>query len=164
MPNQQVMQQWYEDLLSGAYSQTKRTLQRVSPGDPDLDAGDVGFCCLGVLCDQAVKAGVIPDPSIYDEPLGGGHVMDYGGGDPETEDGAGTAFLPPKVQEWAGLTDRNPWVTYVTPDFHDDDEVHTRSANLSDLNDEEGLSFAEIAELVKDNFIVKPNAGQPAKG
>ncbi len=63
--DQQVMTRWYEALLSGRYTQAKRTLQRVQPSNVDEDTDQLGFCCLGVLCDLAVQDGVIGNPTMY---------------------------------------------------------------------------------------------------
>ncbi len=157
--DQQVMTRWYEALLSGRYTQAKRTLQRVQPSNADEDTDQVGFCCLGVLCDLAVQDGVIGNPTMYTNPVDQDVVMDYG--HPDETDHKGTAFLPDAVMEWAGLTSHNPVVEYPV-EFGDPDDPYIRTAHLADLNDEEGMPFSGIAELIKANFIVKPDASIPA--
>ena len=75
--NKKVKTLWLKALRSGEYKQVQLQLKR-----------DDRYCCLGVLCDLAVKAGVIKGFS-------------------------GRAFyLPSAVRAWAGLDGRNPTVTY----------------------------------------------------
>lgn len=156
MPVQSVMESWYEALTSGRFNQAKRTLQRVSAStDPDAwdEVKRIGHCCLGVLCDLAVEAGVIPPPTM-ESGTDGDVVMAY----LDEEGGRGNdSFLPEKVKEWAGLTWNNPTVDYQS-EIPGEDRTYTRTAHLSDLNDEQNMSFAEIAELIKDNWIAKPDA------
>jgi hypothetical protein len=68
---------WIRALKSGKYRQTKDHLRT-----------NYGFCCLGVACDLAVKAKVIPAP----EKEGGQYYYDNAG-----------AVLPRPVQTWLGL-------------------------------------------------------------
>lgn len=73
---------WSGALRSGKYSQSKFQLrQDVERWDADHDKviAPVGFCCLGVACDVALKAGVI-----------GGYEGQ-------------NALLPPAVINWLGL-------------------------------------------------------------
>ena len=46
--NKIIKKQWLDDLINGSYTQ----------GFSQLTDG-VNFCCLGVLCEQALKAGVV---------------------------------------------------------------------------------------------------------
>lgn len=71
--NEEVKTLWLEALRSGEYTQGEFRLKT------DLAAGEVQFCCLGVLCEIAVKEGVI---SKYNGERGG---------------------TPDKVAKWAGL-------------------------------------------------------------
>jgi hypothetical protein len=114
---------WVEALRSDAYRQGKGYLKTVTP-----DRG-AEFCCLGVLCDLAVKAGVIPEPVTVDG------VDGYAFGD-------AIAALPARVKEWAGLSHVNPPV-----------DVPRRTSladrtSLASLNDN-GSSFAKIADLIE---------------
>jgi hypothetical protein len=65
-----VAKKWVKALRSGKYSQAKGQLKTTE-----------GYCCLGVLCDLAVKAGVL---KVF--PTGRGN-------------------LPLNVKRWAGLVD-----------------------------------------------------------
>jgi hypothetical protein len=112
--NPEIRAQWCAALRSGEYPQGRGGLHTVDEDDRE------GYCCLGVLCDLAVAAGVISPP--HRGPLW-------------TFDGS-PDYLPKRVEEWAGLQSCNPAVSH---DGHLD-----RLANLND----DGVSFAEIADLI----------------
>ena len=108
--NPEVKAEWVKALRSGEYKQTKHVLHRVGGG----------YCCLGVLCELAVKAGAIPaakrndaDPAWY-------------------YDGAGSCPSD-KVDEWAGCAN------YAEADVLSD---------LMELNDN-GTSFKAIADVIE---------------
>lgn len=127
-----VKAKWVQALRSGEYQQTVGLLHRVVDGNTDgstnPDAGlQVGFCCLGVLCEVAVKDGVIS--ATHKD---GGHFVLYGK--------EGISMLPEKVQQWAGLTSLG---TY-------EDNGETRS--LAELNDHDRLNFNQIADVVERKF------------
>lgn len=146
-----VMKSWVEALRSGDHTQGYRTLNRIRPlGDPEDEYSNViGLCCLGVLCEVAVKAGVIPAG------VNAHGSMRYGAA------GQGS-FLPEEVMEWAGLADVNPWVEVIRVRPGTDDEMYAATARLADLNDEERASFEEIADIIEDQFIAKPVASLTA--
>lgn len=83
-------------------------------------------CCLGVLCDLAVQAGVITD---YDP-----------------DDGAPNAA----VRAWADLGCQAD--TAVTRAFRDGAIELPTSA--IDLNDTYGFTFADIADLIDDGLVL----------
>lgn len=142
-PNTAVIEKWVAALESGGYTQTVGALYRTSPHEDD----PAGHCCLGVLCDLAVKDEVIPPPVIaFDKDRG--MVATYA---------ESSTFLPVKVMEWAGIDEDNPWVDFERWGR----EV---SDNLAMLNDEEMASFEEIADILRLNFLprAQPDAGQPA--
>jgi hypothetical protein len=105
---------WVKALRSGKYKQVTDRLT-------ELDNGKVlGHCCLGVLCELAVKDGVrtqVTNTSFR-----------------RLYSNYGTA-LPPQVQKWAGL--RSGY-----GQFGDVDE------SLADLNDS-GKSFKYIARVIE---------------
>lgn len=100
---------WVEALRSGEFKQVKGRLKTVD-----------GYCCLGVVCELAIKAGV---------PVGVGAI-----GLLPTFEGE-TARLPKGVRDWIGL--RDAYGSY------DGD-----STSLSHENDH-GKSFAEIADIIE---------------
>lgn len=116
-----VKEAWLEALRSGEYEQ----------GTGKLQSREGEFCCLGVLCDLAVKAGVIPPPEA-DEESGSYH---YG------EDAA-FALPPEEVLAWAGLEQPSPEVAVEGTDGRWTYELVT-------LNDNDGYTFAEIATVVE---------------
>lgn len=111
---QEVKGLWTTALRSGEYKQGKSQL-RIERSE------ETQHCCLGVLTDLAVKAGVC------------NWNVDVHGADPH---------LPSMVREWAGLNDSNPYVPFIDSDGFEDDE------NLANLNDG-SHSFTEIADLIE---------------
>lgn len=107
-------EKWVAALESGEYKQ----------GREKLHSSNDEFCCLGVACDLAVKADVIPPP------LQEGDMFEY------NKEGY---FLPESVKNWLGL--RSDQGTYY-------DEQNNRG-NLANDNDENGLTFAEIAQIIR---------------
>jgi hypothetical protein len=97
-----------------------------------------------VLCELAVRAGVIPeveefmpdDTYPYDSDVG----YRYG-----SRDDASETSLPGKVMEWAGLDVEKSYDTWYGP------EVRIRAAGttLSALNDD-GFSFDRIADVIEE--------------
>jgi hypothetical protein len=155
--NAEVKQQWVDALRSGEYEQTKGRLRRGNPLDPeDLDDGYTpGYCCLGVLCDLAVKAGVTQlheerplEDSEYENER---NYVSYSYG--LTENRKDGSVLPPEVAQWAGLEGIdavNPYVEPPTPEpSAENDWTFTPRATLASENDG-GKSFEEIAKTIED--------------
>src|SRR5687767_1246645 len=121
-----IKEQWVTALRSGEYDQ----------GKGQLSASGT-YCCLGVLCELAVKAGVTkrfsPADARYPTQL-----VSYGQGD-GYDDGT-VSYLPTEVAEWAGLHDTNPVF-----------EAQGMTMWLSNLNDA-GSSFEEIADDIETHF------------
>jgi hypothetical protein len=108
----EIRAQWCAALRSGEYKQ----------GNGYLRQNNGGFCCLGVLCDLAVKAAVIPAAT---NPAG---LWMF--------DDREFSFLPPTVVQWAGLNAIDPIVRTIGG-----------QAALSNLNDS-SATFATIADLI----------------
>ena len=117
---QEIKERWVEALRSGKYEQ----------GTGTLTTGSGRYCCLGVLCDLAVADGAIEPPTLV-EAGDDGDRLAYRN---ETE------HLPRAVQLWAGLDQDSPEV-------HDPDEDYWKE--LVGLNDDVGLTFHEIADLIE---------------
>lgn len=133
-------EKWVTALRSGQYRQGRRALITV-------ENGEVGYCCLGVLCDLAIKDGVkgvrIENAQVEvfyrdenDEPVEDDWV--------EHSDGD----LPLAVQEWAGLDDNDPQV-----------EVGVLSnipiSQVNDGSDDyrvEPHSFKQIADIIEQQL------------
>jgi len=81
--NKNISRQWTAALRSGEYKQGQGMLRN--------DGGD--YCCLGVLCDLARKAGVLGEWQSLEgggPPWGAGMYQD-------------TLLLPERVWTWAGF-------------------------------------------------------------
>lgn len=105
-----VKAQWVAALRSGEYQQGGGNLYNTS---------DNTHCCLGVLCELAVQAGIIQPKAVTDS-------GSYFAGD--------SSILPSAVQDWAAL------------DSPDPDDCQGRT--LSDMNDSD-VSFIEIAGVIE---------------
>ena len=119
--DREIKARWVAALRSGEYEQ----------GRGSLRMGDA-FCCLGVLCDIAVKDGVIGEPTIEEGEYAYGRFMEKG-------------VLPTEVEVWSGLHIDDPVV------ITDNSDSYPLSESLSTLNDE-GMSFEEIAEFIEDQL------------
>lgn len=120
MMNGEVKRKWVEALRSGAFQQGQKRLAHT----------DNTFCCLGVLCELAVREGVCTKSMAEEDPL----FWEYD---------AASKVLPRSVQRWAGLT-------YVNPDvmYHGDVRFPESKASLATLNDS-GVLFSEIADRIE---------------
>jgi hypothetical protein len=114
-----IVSKWVKALHSGKYTQGKRKLHYKYRGTDK-------YCCLGVLCDLAVKAKVIPAP----EKSGTTFLYD---------DNDGSLTAP--VMEWAGLAD-------ATGDFI--------GGSLAAMNDDgkKFSTIAKIIESKPDGLFV----------
>lgn len=123
---------WLTALRSGEYEQSSGALKGVN------EDGKVGYCCLGVLTDIAIKTGVVDGEWIYRERLDAHAYRDRETGCTEG------ALLPWDVAEWAGVRENgNPRGDFGLQ----------RGAilDLPALNDG-GLPFGEIANIIEKNL------------
>lgn len=122
--NPEIKALWLEALRSGEYEQGTSYLNMNGQ-----------FCCLGVLCDIAVRQGVaVAVATYYDYGIkADSSAVVYYDGDPTT--------LPLSVRGWAGLDHGNPGFDTAARERH----------LLAALNDE-GLPFEDIATLIEENF------------
>ena len=118
--NIDIKAQWLTALRSGDYRQ----------GTGVLRTADDQYCCLGVLCDLAEKAGVV----AVHLPIGN-HAYFYG-----DDEGGTDTVLPQVVEDWAGLDGENPWVK------HDG-----KSDAIAELNDK-GATFSQLADLIEEQL------------
>lgn len=114
---------WVEALRSKDYDQTTGTLNDKK-----------GHCCLGVLCEVAIKDGL----SL--------NVVRFGEERKDTYYDGDSAYLPLAVREWAGLESNNPYIG-----ARRDGETEEEPEFLSGLNDS-GSDFEDIATLI-DNHL-----------
>lgn len=113
---------WADALESDRFTQGQGALCRRNPD------GSEAACCLGVACILAVEAGVELPVQLVDD---GTYAFLDG-----THEGASdhTGSLPDRIVEWLGL--RDPGGNYGGTDLIHDNDVR-------------GLSFEEIAKIVR---------------
>lgn len=120
--NQDVKEKWLTALRSGEYRQGTGALK---------DSTRNAYCCLGVLCEIAVKDGVI-QPPLYG-PIDVAWLYGHELGPEECRSGS----LPRPVYEWAGLSNSDPnvhgWV-------------------LSEWNDVKNADFKQIAKMIEEEL------------
>lgn len=132
--NPEIKAQWIAALRSGEYQQGRGYL------NSHTEEGDK-FCCLGVLCDLAVKAGVDVEVREHDFING----LSYNGG---------TSLLPNVVEEWAELPDRAVGLIV---------EIDGQALSLPMLNDGnrdgtetfikvDPYTFEQIADVIEANL------------
>lgn len=121
-----IKQKWIEALRSGEYDQ----------GAGQLRTENNEYCCLGVLCDLASKAGI----AKWEEHPTGGWVA-------VSSDGSRRSlnYLPSFVMEWAELEADNPNILY-----YDHPEDVTRRS-LAGANDG-GVPFSRIAKIIEEQL------------
>lgn len=113
---------WLAALRSGDYKQ----------GMQVLASEENGYCCLGVLCDLAEKAGAVTSVQV-NSPLVDSRVKAFGAEE-------ACSFLPVEVRTWAGIENHAPSI-----------KQPYRTVGLHYLNDT-GNTFEEIAKLIEEYF------------
>ena len=134
--NPEIKKLWIDALLSGEYQQGQGYLHQIRDGESQ-------FCCLGVLCDLALKNGVSLHVSQRDEWV--------------TEFNNSSESLPEAVMEWSGMTSVNGGFHYTVSHRWEDldgfihDEQEEMEQSLAELNDN-GYTFEEIAKDIEYYF------------
>lgn len=120
-----IAEQWTAALRSGDYTQTKSYLNK-----------DNTFCCLGVLCDLAEKAGIVKKTSEgCDE---GCCPVLYTAVD---DDGDSSSYaLPLAVREWSGINSLEGELTHKVDNY----------ACLISINDSGNYTFDDIADIIEN--------------
>jgi hypothetical protein len=116
---------WIAALRSGNYKQGRGVLRS------EEDA----FCCLGVLEDLAVKAGVTD-----------AGVLISGAYEYKDRSGVSATGLTPLVRQWSGIISTEA----ALPELVQVNSIECRS--LVGLNDEAGASFEQIADVIEEHF------------
>jgi len=130
--NESIRDQWAEACQSGDYEQGRGCLRKTVDGVEQ-------FCCLGILTDLAVKAGVC-EWTDEDEDEGRGVVSTF----PDnvlSSKYIETTILPPVVAKWAGLESNTPSIPGMPEGRR----------GLVALNDSK-VPFDVIGKLIKDNL------------
>lgn len=124
--NKEVKEKWVTALRSGNYKQTSHELKNEN-----------GYCCLGVLCDLAVKEGICQEV-FYNNEDDEENIDENGYINIHSFDNQ-TESLPKSVQTWAQLDSDDPFL------YKDYENV---SCSLA--NDNRKLTFHEIADLIEN--------------
>jgi len=137
---QDIKEKWLNALRSGEYLQGKDSLQP-APNS---------FCCLGVLCDIAIKEKAIDNAQWIEADEGNGlkfasgmlsNEPDFYRQSYETEE---DGELPANVRRWAELESCNPQVLVTI-----NEEGHQKPLSLAELNDTWNYDFKKIADLIE---------------
>ena len=144
---QEVAELWTEALRSGDYNQATGTLAKVD----DTTGEVVGHCCLGVLCEIAIKHGVKVEREgrMRTEYADDDSDESYEYYDNITFDDRDD-LVPQSVKDWAGLKTNDASVINNYPDGSAEEEEMDNefSDSLAGLNDS-GKSFLDIANLIE---------------
>lgn len=145
--NKEAIQLWVEALESGEYEQCQSELKSRSGG----------YCCLGVATDVFMKhnPGVVTE--VYNEDLDAVYFAWNHPYSSYTDQLRESAFLPDPVTKWLGFDDFRPIAHNVSiprslvgepleNDIFPEIPLHT-------LNDSEGFTFQEIADVLKKEHL-----------
>ena len=132
--NPEIKAMWLDALRSGKYKQAQGVLHLINENEPS-------YCCLGVLCDLAIKNGVKLDIEHDRKTETLSSVVSYDGM---------MDMLPKAVMEWSGLETNNGT---FTEEFDDGPYGLPRLAELSlaEENDN-GTSFEHLANIIEQCF------------
>lgn len=131
---QEIADLWTEALRSGDYEQATGRLLKTDSGSGDT----IGHCCLGVLCEIAIKQGVKvekSEPRRYVDEVDGETFTSFGGVTFDDRDD----LLPESVKQWAGMKSADGTLPH---EGYED--------TLAELNDA-GKSFLSIARIIEEN-------------
>lgn len=147
--NSPKLLKWVEALESGDYEQVQGALT-VLTGDTADELTVEGHCCLGVMCELAIKDGV--DLDVY---ASRSHDSIYN----RSYEGE-TSYLPIKVLKWLGAPLSTPGVTTGNLWVHipDATEAWVSVASMNDSSLWE-YSFIQIAETVRKYGVYFRNEG-----
>lgn len=147
-----IKAEWTDLLRSGNFNQGSQKLHTSTRNEDGTERHE--FCCLGVLCELAVEAGIVDRVEL--SPADG-----YEGPDvtyayvPKVDPTDRTAvhYPPQEVAEWAGLRDTNPYVNTTPEDFPSGDREYLRAQRqvIANANDD-GAPFTKIADIIDDQL------------
>lgn len=135
--NPEIRSQWLADLRDGTRTQ----------GTGRMRGNGGSQCCLDVLAEQAVKAGIIEAPTKSTN-VAAGFVYYYF--DKDGKERWEDSVLPLPVAQWAGLgLCTNPEVQWENREEHFDCEDDCHNTVLSEVNDSGEVDFPQIADLIE---------------
>lgn len=133
---QEVREEWVAALRSGEYTQGHTRLRK-----RNTRTGEDELCCLGVLCELAVRHGAIQPATLDWEDS----TMQYNDWTyPDGEDKHG-AYLPQSVMDWADVSSNDIKVQLPAGDG----EYSGGRESLVSLNDG-GFTFPQIADMIEN--------------
>jgi hypothetical protein len=118
---------WVEALRSGEYAQGRNYLA-------EMWAGNWRYCCLGVLCEVATEQGV--PVTVVTRP--GSQLKTYS---------ENSTIPPTSVAQWA-WAEETRYPALRIPHVDEDGVMAFR--DFTELNDDMGLSFEQIADLIEE--------------
>lgn len=136
--NKERIQLWVDALESDEYYQGKGYLTEIVNGK-ELD------CCLGVACKVAKKHGLNIEVAREYSADADDHRQQNEG---HIEYDNDVAVLPSSVRKWYGFEDTDPALVFDADRDYDLGIIHCAEAN-----DDRGLTFREIASLVRKTFL-----------
>lgn len=142
--NRQAKELWLKALRSGEYGQAETKLCKINPD------GSRGYCCLGVLTEVAIEGGFVEMERRSHYQVAEAEYTVYVNPGDEDPDGGFYAYTPDAVAEWADLPASNPTVKHVMVNDWGNEAEYTDS--LADLNDDVGLNFEQIADLIEEQL------------
>lgn len=135
--NKEHVREWVDALRSGKYRQARGQLRD--------DEGKM--CCLGLACELS---GTGEWQELPASDLGGYVTEDtllaY-----VTPSDKSWQTLPLEVQAWLGFEPGAPWPAYDNPGVQVPEMGTMR--HLAVLNDEDGFTFEQIADIIEENWL-----------
>lgn len=137
--NREVMEKWVAALRSGEYTQGTGDLRLAN------EDGSLSYCCLGVLCElhrkehNADGSGYHYQWESLPSRLCGSHR-------PVGAYANHTDNLPHSVRQWAGISEADPRIHF------DSDEPYAGDHGITYLNDDCGMPFDQIADLIEKQW------------
>lgn len=120
MDRSTFVKEWISDLRSGKFSQCQGSLK------VDNFDGTVGYCCLGVACETAIRLGII---NTFDD---GRNVW-------------GDDFPGGWFQNFFSGNESDSFDPAIT--------INNQTCSCSEANDDIGASFAEIAQALENKYL-----------
>jgi len=135
--NAEIKEQWATALESGDFEQGKWRLKTPGNGNPNDSQCNDTYCCLGVLTELAVEAGIV---RWSDKPL-----FDCNPDDGEQSESG--AVLNKRVVEWAGLDAPVPTIGDTDAWHLNDSCKFSADGKGTHVND-----FSDIAALIREHL------------
>lgn len=139
MMNKEIKAKWVEALRDGTRTQGKGTLRN----------SDGGQCCLDVLCELSVDAGIMNPPQLFVS--GDRYIYIFTDEDTGIEMHEGS-LLPSIVVDWSGIRYRSPVVTVTKEVIDPEGKIMANRGTkvaLDMLNDTFAANFETIADFIE---------------